>query len=222
MAYKIHFGEQGTEEWFWLRRGKITGSKVSDMITPTKLELSKSKEAKFVEWCILHEQRKDISLDKIFDERLETFEMRMGKEQEPEAKKWWKATEDRWEDWKNISFVTHDSGLVGISPDWAAISRAGKIIEGLEVKCPQSKKGYSELVDCRCGEDLRVAKFDYWAQTQLCMWVAELDSWTFLSYVNAAKRENGAICNYFEVEKEPKMFDCFDLILHNLQQQLCK
>lgn len=214
---------QGSTEWLALRSGKITGSPAHKLITPAKLGLADNEASRTYYKKILRENNHSINFDLIFPDKATTWEMRKGIEEEPEAKEWW-AEENKLWGWRDLGFIEHDSGLIGISADYCRLEFGNDQVveEGLEVKCPQSMNGYFDLVDCKNGEDLRKSKFEYWVQCELCMYVTGLDSWNFLCYVNAEKRALGARCNQFVVEKEPKIFETFDLILANLQKELSK
>lgn len=212
--------EQGSEDWFALRSGKITGSPVSCLITAKTLSLADNITSRRYMRRIIQENKKRINFDAIFPEHVSTWQMNMGKMDEEEAYEWYLA-EKKLFGWDKVAFVEHSSGLLGCSPDAVQFEFGElKIVKGLEIKSPQSIDGYSELIDCKTGDDLKEAKFNYWCQTQFNMYVCNLPSWEFLMFVNEEKRKRGAECNDFTVYKNDKVHECFDLILANLQNEL--
>lgn len=199
--YTIHFGEQGTAKWFEYRAGRITGSKVADLVKPAKMEISDSKTAKVYLYKVQYERENGISTQYIFDS-YESWQMKEGKDLEPIAAK--SFADGGSKVWECVSFVSKKSSVFGVSPDRVRIEN-GRIVSGLELKCPQSENGYFELLMCKTSEDLRVNKFDYWLQCQLCMYVCELESWHFYSFVNNEKAQN----HYILVEKSERAFALF-------------
>lgn len=198
--YTIHFGEQGTAKWFQYRMGRITGSKVADLVTPSKMVLSESKTAKVYLFKVQYERENGISAQHIFDS-FESWQMKEGKENEPIAAKSFAGKTTGWE---CVSFVSKKDSIFGISPDRVRIEN-NRIVSGLEIKCPQSENGYFELLMCKNSEDLRQNKFDYWLQCQLCMYVCDLEKWHFYSFVNNEKAQN----HYILVEKSERAFNLF-------------
>jgi len=208
---KIHYDLiQGSEEWHKARAGKITGSPVHSLITPKELKLSKSETAQGLYRKTAYELKNDISLSSIFGS-VDTWQMKEGRQYEPEAREWFCKQNNCGIDWLKVGFV--DSGeLFGISPDYLQIDFDENILSGLEIKCPQSVNGYTELHGIKEGSELRARKFDYYAQVQLCMYVCRCDYWHFLSYVNREMRKKGAKCTQFVVEKDTKIFEVFGVI----------
>jgi hypothetical protein len=201
---------QGSEEWHKVRSGKITGSVVSDLITAKKLELSKSETAQSLYRKTAYELKNDISLNSIFG-NFDTWQMKEGRQYEPEAREWFCKQNNCGIDWLEVGFVD-SAELFGISPDYLQLDFDEKIISGLEIKCPQSVNGYTELHGIKEGSELRTRKFDYYAQVQLCMYVCMCDYWHFLSYVNKEMRKKGAVNTEFVVEKDTKLFEVFGII----------
>lgn len=146
------------------------------MVT-AELKLSKSAAAKRYISGLQWERKSGVSLDMMFD-KYQSYSMIKGKESEPEAL----STFDVFGEFQTCGFVLHKSGIFGISPDAVKIQN-GVILEGVEIKTPDSKNTFLDLNGCKNGEDLRSVKFDWWLQCQLSMYVTDLESWWFVSYV---------------------------------------
>lgn len=118
--------QQRTEEWFAARLGKVTASRVSDVIAKTKSGPSASRENYAVE----------LALERITGRRREGFAsaaMRRGTELEPEAR-------ERYE--LETGNLVVEVGLI----DHPSIPMSGASPDGLidddgtqEIKCPEAK-----------------------------------------------------------------------------------
>lgn len=117
--------EQGTPEWFAARLGKVTASRVADVIAKTKTGYSTSRENYLVE----------LALERITGQRQECFTnaaMQWGTDNEPLARAAYEA---------HTGALVEEVGLI-IHP---AIDQAGASPDGLvdddgllEIKCPNS------------------------------------------------------------------------------------
>jgi hypothetical protein len=120
---KIHNVEQNTETWYNLRSGKITASNLSNILTPAKLELSKSADV----------YANKLIAELLLGKPLETYTsnaMQYGKDTETEAVAVFELLNDL--ETEKIGFVTNDAETYGASPD-RLIGADGL----LEVKCPE-------------------------------------------------------------------------------------
>lgn len=126
----IHYEiEQGSPEWLELRRGKVTGSRVADM-------MKRNKDGKYA--ASRKDYAFDLALERITGE-LQGSDLsnvkwvQDGKEREPEARELYSFM--RGLEVKTIGFATHDSlPFFGASPD--------SLVEDdgcLEIKCPKPK-----------------------------------------------------------------------------------
>jgi len=203
MQYKIHYCNQSTPEWYQIRSGVITGSEVHKLLTTT-LKLSEGKTATDYLRKLRYERKKGVSLDLMFPS-VETYSMRNGKANEPNAL----SEFDVFNEYDLCGFVLHDNGFFGCSPD-AVIIQIGVIKSGLEIKTPDSVNTFLALNECMNGADLRRNKFEWWLQTQFCMFVTGLNQWNFISYVP----ENS---NVFTVEAEPEAFAAFEKLVTILE-----
>jgi exodeoxyribonuclease (lambda-induced) len=110
MAYKIHpLLEQGTPEWFSMRKGRITGSKFKDARDRTAKGLPTAK-------CSLYAL--DVARERCGGKAGQVFQnaaMRFGTEQEPFAREAYERTTGNVV--FEVGFITDDSGFFGLSPD---------------------------------------------------------------------------------------------------------
>ena len=154
--------EQGSEEWLSLRLGKITASRVKDVLTKGR-GTSPSKTAESYMMELIAEMLTGNS--KPF---FENDAMRWGTETEPQARAMYAVNND-FVDVKEVAFVEHNE-QIGISPD-GLIGDDGL----LEIKCPntttQLKRALSDDYSS-----------DYKAQIQMQLWVTEREWCDFLSF----------------------------------------
>jgi len=153
--------EQGSADWHSLRLGKITASRVKDVLskgrgtTPSKLS-----ETYMIE----------LLAERLTGEAKPFFEndaMRWGTETEPQARAMYELRSGN--SVEEVAFIIKDD-FVGVSPD-GLIGDNGMI----EIKCPttitQIKRALSDDYS-----------LDYYAQIQMQLWVAERDWCDFLSF----------------------------------------
>lgn len=115
---------QGTEEWRQMRLGKVTASRVADIIARTKTGYSASR-ANYLTELVL-ERVTGIPAD-----RFQSEAMRQGTELEPLARATYEFETDSVVE--QIAFATHpDIPMSGASPD-GLVGEDGLI----EIKCPQ-------------------------------------------------------------------------------------
>ena len=116
---------QGSASWFADRLGKVTASRVADVIAKTKSGYSTSRE----NYCV------ELALERITGKRSESFSnaaMTWGTETEPLARAKYEAMTGAIVD--EVGMVPHPSiAMTGASPD-GLIDDDGLI----EIKCPQS------------------------------------------------------------------------------------
>jgi putative phage-type endonuclease len=116
---------QGSPEWFLQRLGKVTASRVADVIAKTKTGYSTSRENYLVE----------IALERLTGARQESYSndaMKWGTETEPLARATYEATTGKFVD--EVGMIAHPSiAMSGASPD-GLVDDDGLI----EIKCPNS------------------------------------------------------------------------------------
>lgn len=127
--------EQGSEAWLQLRLGKITASRITDVIAQVKSGEAAGRE----------NYRIELVCERLTGKPTEGFtnaHMERGTELEPFARAWYEV--ERNEFVKQVPFVDHPSiKNAGASPD-------GIIGEGLiEIKCPMAKTHIKYLLEDR-------------------------------------------------------------------------
>ena len=121
----------GTEEWHQLRLGKVTASRVADILAKTKSGASASRGNYLIELAL---QR----VTKTIEESYSNSAMEWGVATEPQARVAYEVSTGNFVD--QIAFVNHPTieGF-GCSPD-------GLVGEGLiEIKCPNSATHWSYI-----------------------------------------------------------------------------
>lgn len=115
--------EQGSPEWFAVRRGVPTASRFSSIITPKYGEYAAAAET-YINQLIDELMRPQESEQ--FGGNLHT---QRGKDMEPEARELYAFEHDVVP--QQVGFIKNDAGTLGCSPD-SLIGTDG----GLEIKCP--------------------------------------------------------------------------------------
>ena len=121
--------EQGTPEWHQMRLGKVTASRVADILARTKTGPSASRQNYLIELAI---QR----TTGIIEESYTNAAMEWGTQTEPQARVAYEVNTHNFVD--QVAFVDHPTiAGFGCSPD-------GIVGEGLiEIKCPNSATHWS-------------------------------------------------------------------------------
>ena len=116
---------QGSELWFLQRLGKVTASRVADVIAKTKTGISASRES----YCV------ELALERLTGQRQESFTngaMQWGTDTEPKARAAYEAKTGAMVE--EVAMISHPAiDLCGASPD-GLIDADGLI----EIKCPNS------------------------------------------------------------------------------------
>jgi len=119
--------EQRTEEWFKARLGKVTASKVADVIAKTKTGYAATRETYMTQ----------LVLERITNKKADNFinlAMQWGIDQEPYARGFFEATTGQMV--QEVGFIPHPTiEMAGASPDGLLDDGEGMI----EIKCPESK-----------------------------------------------------------------------------------
>jgi len=153
--------EQGSQEWLDLRLGKITASRMKDVLSNGRGgKPSKTAESYMIE--LIAEQLSGQS--KPF---FENDAMRWGTETEPQARAMYELESSNEVD--EVAFIIH-SEFIGVSPD-GLIGDKGM----LEIKCPTTTTQIKRALS-------KSYHYDYEAQIQAQLWVAERDWCDFVSF----------------------------------------
>ena len=117
---------QGTDEWKMLRRGKVTASRVKDIVATTKTGYSTSRD-KYMTQLLLERLTNTVA------ESYTNDAMNWGTEQEPFARAAYEAKMGVLVD--QVAFVNHPTiAMAGASPDGLVFEGGGLV----ELKCPMS------------------------------------------------------------------------------------
>tara|TARA_R100000541_G_scaffold1817_1_gene6785 strand:- start:210 stop:833 length:624 start_codon:yes stop_codon:yes gene_type:complete len=154
--------EQGSAEWHQLRLGKVTASRMSDVLSKGRGKApSKTAETYMME----------LIAERLTGESKPFFEndaMRWGTETEPQARSMYEVNND-FVAVDEVAFIKH-SEFIGVSPD-GLIGEHGM----LEIKCPttitQIKRALTDDYSA-----------DYKAQIQMQLWVAKREWCDFVSF----------------------------------------
>ena len=154
--------EQGSDEWLAMRLGKVTASRVSDVISKGRGKApSKSAETYMME----------LIAEKLTGQSKPFFEndaMRWGTETEPQARACYEVSEG-FITVKEVAFVEYNE-QIGISPD-GLVGDDGL----LEIKCPNTTTQIKRALS----DDYSA---DYKAQIQMQLWVTEREWCDFVSF----------------------------------------
>jgi len=119
--------EQRSEEWFAARLGKVTASRVADVIAKTKTGYAATRDTYMTQ----------LVLERITKTKAEGFTssaMQWGVDQEPYARGFFEATTGQMV--QEVGFIPHPLiDMAGASPDGLLDDGEGMI----EIKCPESK-----------------------------------------------------------------------------------
>jgi putative phage-type endonuclease len=129
----IEMMDQGSEAWFQVRVGKVTASRVADILAKTKSGYSTSRENYMAQ----------LVCERLTNQKAESFTnaaMQHGTETEPLARAAYEALKDVLVD--EVGFVPHPSiQMAGASPD-GLVGDDGLI----ECKCPQTNTHIETLL----------------------------------------------------------------------------
>lgn len=103
--------QQGTEEWYKVRCGKLTASEVKLIVTPATLKIANNEKTRAHVWELLAQR-----VTQYVEPHYETFDMMRGKEEELDARISYNANYDAVQD---CGFIENDDfGFsLGYSPD---------------------------------------------------------------------------------------------------------
>lgn len=170
---KIHNAIQGSAEWDYLRLGKATASRCDDIITPGRLQLSKSRGE------YMHELLGEWALGTPQEDFMGNAWTERGHELEAEAADYFRLQMDL--EPVACGFIEGNDGHTGCSPDWVITEYPPYGPYGVELKCPKRSTHIGFLLDyrqCRLG----TCPAKYMPQVQFSLWVTMFPAWYFMSY----------------------------------------
>lgn len=164
---KIHDLEQGSDEWFALRKGRLTASQYDKVFNQKTLKLNNATAIKHMDGMLaeLYYKEKDLITFK------PSWAMERGTRLEEVARIDFELREGI--EVNEVGFVTNEAfgDHIGCSPDGLIDGGKG----GIEIKCPLPA---THIKYHREG----VLPKEYRAQVHGCMAVCEADYWWFTSY----------------------------------------
>jgi len=165
----IEMMDQGTDEWFAIRIGKVTASRVADVIAKTKSGYSASRDNYMAQ----------LVCERLTGQKGESFTnaaMQHGTETEPLARAAYEALRDVLVD--EVGFVPHPSIIMaGASPD-GLVGDNGL----LEIKCPNTATHIETLLS-------ETVPTKYYTQMQFQMACTEREWCDFVSFDNRLPQE---------------------------------
>lgn len=164
----FHDLEQGTDEWLAIRKGKPSTSKLGNIITAAKGELSKSRVGyirELIGECFAPE----------WEEFAGNKYTERGVEMEPEARDAFRTVIDF--PVVEVGGVLADDGVSWCSPDGLIFNPLDddEIVSGVEIKCPSPKVHVGYVLD-------GVLPSEYKQQVHGAMAITGADCWHFWSY----------------------------------------
>ncbi len=157
-----HHAPQGTVAWMQARAGVITASCFDKLLTPAKLEPSKSMRPYLCQ----------LAGETVLGGPMESYQsaaMERGKEFEEEARDYYSLVRGEEVEEAGLCYLD-EARRVGCSPD-GLVGTDG----GLELKCPGIPKHVEYLLAGVCPPE-------YWHQVQGCLYVTGRKWWDFMSY----------------------------------------
>jgi len=172
MSITIHELEQGSEEWFALRLGRLTASQYDKVFNQKTLKLNRATALKHIDGMLGKMNRSECDNDEMRPSKA----MERGTKLEPVARLDFELRTGI--DIREVGFVTNDSfgEHIGCSPDGLVVGDNG----GIEIKCPLSATAYRYHRE-------GVLPKEYRAQVHGCMAVCDADYWWFTSYYPTLK-----------------------------------
>ncbi len=168
---KIHRCKQASDEWLALRCGLPTASNFSQIVTPAKGELSKSR-TKYIDELIADR----ITGPPIDGGAYTSRAMDYGSVMEADARQYYREHHTRCfeDEVEEVGFITDDEGRFGVSPDGNVVSTINPN-GGLELKVPLPK---THVGWWRAG----VLPIDHKCQVHGGLAVTGYEWWDFMSY----------------------------------------
>ena len=152
---KIHKVTQGTAEWLKLRLGKITGTRLKDLMAKDNLSLVDEMIAE--------------NISGLIENTFVSQAMEIGIAREPIARQLYEEASNNKV--SEIGFITSDKfDYVGCSPD-GLIKENEVFIGGLEIKCPQIKAHVKYLRQQQIPNEYKYQVYNYFLCADTIQWL---------------------------------------------------
>jgi putative phage-type endonuclease len=173
--------EQRTDDWFAARLGKVTASRVADIMAKTKSGYSASRKNYMAE----------LLCERLTGQKEDSFcsgAMQHGIDMEPQARMAYEL--DTGRSLQEVGFIDHPTiPMFGASPDGIMPDR------GLEIKCPNTATHLDTLLSGKIAEK-------YIIQMHVAMICAGLDKYDFVSYDDRLPPHLQLFIKTIELDKE--------------------
>jgi hypothetical protein len=158
---KIHEVTQGTAEWLKLRLGKITGTRLKDLMAKDNLSLVDEMIAE--------------NISGLVENTFVSQAMEIGIAREPIARQLYLddlVNKTLYKQFvKEVGFITSDKfDYVGCSPD-GLIEENGVFVGGLEIKCPQIKAHVKYLRQRQIPNEYKYQVYNYFLCADTIQWL---------------------------------------------------
>lgn len=152
---KIHEVTQGTAEWLRLRVGKITGTRLKDLMAKDNLSLVDEMIAENVSGLV--------------ENSFVSPAMELGIIREPIARQLYEETSNNKV--SEVGFIISDKfDFVGCSPD-GLIEENGVFIGGLEIKCPSIKTHVKYIRQQQIPNEYKYQVYNYFLCADTIQWL---------------------------------------------------
>ena len=208
MKVTFHDAPQGSDAWFAVRKGRITGSKFKDARDRIKNGNPSSK-------CTLYAQ--DVARERMGGTAAGVFQnaaMRFGQEQEPFARMAYETTTGYMV--QEVGFAATDCGMFGLSPDGLigtdGVLEIKTIVGSDNLFKTVIEEDYSAYIDQCLGYLLFLDR--QWVD--LCMWAPDLEAAGLGLVIHRIERGD----NLLRIEELSKDLDAFAATVRKLESQL--
>ena len=187
--------QQGSEEWFAARLGKVTGSVAS----PIAADPSKGHDGLSVgTWSMIYQLAGHLVADENDEPEFGNYWTDRGNEMEPLARA---AYEDReWVNVNAVGFVEWSGRLAGCSPDFMVDAKRGG-----EIKCLGMKSHIAAMENFR-KFGIGSLTTDYLRQIQWCLYITGFTYWDMVHFHPKAKLGK---LHVFTIERDNKLQDIY-------------
>ncbi len=211
--------EQRTPEWHKARKGMITASNASKIITSPYTSTGKVASGSKIfnddlkkglsKGAITYSKKLASAHFKVSDDNYPKFissDMQWGIDNEPFAKEAF--FQKNGINFEEVGFVKRINSINGCSPDGVNID----ILQGLEIKCPNDTTHLDYL------QDNSILLNDHLHQVQWSMFVTGFEIWHLVSYHPSYEKKYQLVT--LEIEKDEALHNLFDEKSFMIQKQI--
>ena len=159
--------EQRSEEWYEIRRGKLTASNIHKLMGVKGLGKTGL--------TYIDEVVADMLSDESEDERFENKAMRWGADWEPVAAAWYAKAFSKELEERGFVLYSKDAGA---SPDRLIVDEK----KGIEIKCPFNRANHLKHLKLNDASELKAECPEYYWQIMFNILCCDYESWDFVSF----------------------------------------